>query len=828
MTIRTHRMIPEGSAVVAGVSGGPDSVALLSILAELRPELGFRLVAAHVDHGLRPESPEDARFVRDMANRLGVEFFLHVSDVKAVAAAEGISIEEAGRRVRYRFFEKTLAEIGATIPGPRTQPTTEMPPHSLSEGPCGDQQEPRCSQSSCGWGSGGRDFFQGVPSPGNSISMILGVVVTAHHRNDVVETFLLRLFRGSSLTGLSGIPPVRGHVVRPLIEADREQILAFLAERGMPYLTDPTNLDELTDRNFVRNRIIPTIRDRFPDFGKSLARTIDLVAKEQAFLERLADELYSQTIRSAPTAAPLLGTDSQNNHGAGGHLPSIFRVSREADADAERRDSAPAGDDLPVEPARHPANAHPLRDTAATESAGPADASAAYSTGDPAGDEKTHARAAVTSGHGNGILPPVQPTNRLAATSGSRSVPEVLGDGGLGEGAFFKTTAGSRNQIRVDLPRPAWRPEAGRVGSTQTKTDTLPSPRAAELKISSRKEKESNLISKTPVPRGLSRRNAIELDVGKLRAASEVLVARVIRSVLYRLAGPDLRLTEKHVRAVMGIVCGENPSARADLPRGLHAQREYGRLLLSKDDTVSAAASFPAEDQCPQGTNRAVSAQAPAREEDRSQSGADAGLSASATAPFGENSGRFHHSLATRNVGGEANDVSPAGRAVGEVVDVSSQHPPDLREWDRKARLTARAPEPSCHSWPGEVVVHEPGSLTLAGTEITLLFRLVPADHAASEERDSLVSVRFDAESMPFPFLVRLPRPGDTFRPWGTGGTKKLKKFFSDAKIPLGQRAQIPLVVKDDQIIWITGIRRSRHAPVTDETRDVLEISVSE
>jgi tRNA(Ile)-lysidine synthase len=231
-TMRDHSMVPVGSAIVAGVSGGPDSMALMHLLHELSTEMSFSLVTAHVDHGLRVESEEEAAFVRSAASKLGLRIESTRENIRDLAARRKISLEEAGRRARYSFFEEVRRTVGA--------------------------------------GS---------------------IIATAHHRDDALETFFLRIFRGSSITGLGGIPPVRGKVVRPLIRTGRDEILRFLDEEKIPFLVDPTNLEAETDRNYVRNRLFPVIRERFPRFGITLARTLDLVGSEEEFLAEQAAAL---------------------------------------------------------------------------------------------------------------------------------------------------------------------------------------------------------------------------------------------------------------------------------------------------------------------------------------------------------------------------------------------------------------------------------------------------------------------------------------------------------------------------------------------------------
>ncbi len=229
-------MVDAGSIVVAGISGGPDSMALMHLLHALASEMSFSLVVAHVDHGLRDESKEEAEFVREAASNLGLEIKATRVDVRDLAAGQDISTEEAGRRARYEFFEEVRRTVGGSV------------------------------------------------------------IATAHHREDALETFFLRIFRGSSITGLRGIQPVRGKVVRPLIRFTREEILHFLDEEKIPFLVDPTNLAAETDRNFIRNRLFPVIRERFPRFGITLGRTLELVESEEEFLDAQATALSRRVV----------------------------------------------------------------------------------------------------------------------------------------------------------------------------------------------------------------------------------------------------------------------------------------------------------------------------------------------------------------------------------------------------------------------------------------------------------------------------------------------------------------------------------------------------
>lgn len=200
------------------VSGGPDSVALLRVLLELRS----RPVVLHVDHGLRgEESREDARFVEQLCERLGVPF-----EVRRPALGEGANLQERAREERYRL----AAELG------------------------------------------------------------LRTIAVGHTADDVAETVLLNLSRGAGLRGLSGIPPVRNGVVRPLIERTRAEVLEYLGRLGQPYRTDPTNLTGKYARNRVRSEVLPVLEELHPGAARNLARAAELAREDLEVLEELADE----------------------------------------------------------------------------------------------------------------------------------------------------------------------------------------------------------------------------------------------------------------------------------------------------------------------------------------------------------------------------------------------------------------------------------------------------------------------------------------------------------------------------------------------------------
>lgn len=195
--VRKHRMMEAGDCIVAGVSGGADSVCLLLMLLEIRRVLPVEIQVVHVNHLLRADAAADAAYVQKLCITHGLSFTLVEEDVAAVARSRHISMEEAGRMVRYDAFERTL--------GTRK-----------------------------------------------------GKIAVAHNKNDSCETFLFHLFRGTALGGLGGIRPVRDRIVRPLLCLSRDEIEAFLQERNVPYCIDSTNLEDNYSRNIIRHHILDT------------------------------------------------------------------------------------------------------------------------------------------------------------------------------------------------------------------------------------------------------------------------------------------------------------------------------------------------------------------------------------------------------------------------------------------------------------------------------------------------------------------------------------------------------------------------------------------
>src|SRR5690554_2981814 len=236
-------LAPRPGPVLVAVSGGGDSVALLMAAMEA----GIDVVVAHLDHGLRGEgSREDARFVADLAARLGVPLVAAEADVAGVARERGWNVEDAARRVRYGFLHRAAREHGC------------------------------------------------------------GAIAVAHTRDDQAETFLLQALRGSALP--AGMPKRRGLVVRPLLDVPRAELRAYLESRGAPWREDPTNLDTTRARAWLRGTVMPLLEERYPGAAARLAATAGGLRDVRAALAAQAaalvgeGDLDARSLAAAPAA----------------------------------------------------------------------------------------------------------------------------------------------------------------------------------------------------------------------------------------------------------------------------------------------------------------------------------------------------------------------------------------------------------------------------------------------------------------------------------------------------------------------------------------------
>lgn len=234
-------MLEPNDSVVVGVSGGSDSVALLHSFSELT-EFKLRIVVAHLNHGLRGrESRRDLEFVKEIARNLGIPFEYSEVDTISFKKDNKLSIEEAARELRYRF----LTEI-------RNK-------HNADK------------------------------------------IATAHNLDDQAETVLMRFIRGSGIHGLSGIKPVSGDVIRPLIEVKKEIILEFLHSRGIEWVDDSTNRENIFLRNKIRNELLPEIESYNPSFKDMASRNAYIYKTESEYLVNEAKEEFKNIFNESET-----------------------------------------------------------------------------------------------------------------------------------------------------------------------------------------------------------------------------------------------------------------------------------------------------------------------------------------------------------------------------------------------------------------------------------------------------------------------------------------------------------------------------------------------
>jgi tRNA(Ile)-lysidine synthase len=236
-TIKKYSMLAGGEKILIGLSGGPDSVCLLHVLKTIRDKFELELRAVYVDHGLRPgETRKETDFCKNLCEKSGIPFIAKSIDVKSYAKEQKLNMQEAARHLRYRAYEETSYETG-------------------------------------------------------SLRIALG-----HTADDQAETLLMRLFRGSGPTGLSGIPPVRKNIIRPLIETGRKEIELFLDAEKADYLIDSSNLKKDYLRNKIRLSFIPMLREFNPDIIGTLSQTAAIFRDEEKYFEILVTKTLMKLI----------------------------------------------------------------------------------------------------------------------------------------------------------------------------------------------------------------------------------------------------------------------------------------------------------------------------------------------------------------------------------------------------------------------------------------------------------------------------------------------------------------------------------------------------
>ncbi len=239
-TIVQYQMLEEQDKIVVAVSGGPDSMCLLHVLKQIQQEKlpAIELIVAHVNHQLRKEAKQEEKYVQAYCEKRKIQCFVKEVNVLEMAKEQKKGLEEMGREVRYDFFKEIAQKTGA-----------------------------------------------------NKIAI-------AHHQNDNAETILMNVLRGSGISGLNGIMPVREKKwIRPLIDCSRKQIEQYCEEKELKPCMDQTNFQNEYTRNKIRNIAIPYIQQEFnPNIVKTLARLSQIAQEENAYLDKQVQKAYQMVV----------------------------------------------------------------------------------------------------------------------------------------------------------------------------------------------------------------------------------------------------------------------------------------------------------------------------------------------------------------------------------------------------------------------------------------------------------------------------------------------------------------------------------------------------
>ena len=241
-TIKQFELIESGDKIVIGVSGGPDSMCLLNSLNNIRKDkdnnLSFDICIAHINHMIREEADLETEYVEDYCNKNNIPIYIKRANVIKIAEENRIGLEEAGRNVRYKFFEEVLKTTGS-----------------------------------------------------NKIAI-------AHNLNDRAETVLMNLMRGSGPLGLKGIEPKRNNLyIRPLIQINRKDIEEYCEKEKLNPKFDKSNKDNTYTRNKIRNLLIPYLQKEFnPNIIESITKLSEIMTDEQNYLEKIVNNIYTNLL----------------------------------------------------------------------------------------------------------------------------------------------------------------------------------------------------------------------------------------------------------------------------------------------------------------------------------------------------------------------------------------------------------------------------------------------------------------------------------------------------------------------------------------------------
>ncbi len=261
-------MFQSGDSVLVGVSGGPDSVALLHVLKRLTPRYSLNLIVAHLNHGLRRKASDtDADFVADLADQLNLRCIIRKLDVREYRQRCKLSLEEASRVLRHRFIQQAAEE------------------HAINR------------------------------------------IALGHHQDDNAELMLMYFFRGSGPLGLAGIPPIRGNIVRPLIHTSRSDILSFLKAERIRYVSDASNQDMRFLRNRIRLELLPDLKKNYnPLVTQAITRSAQVLRDENDWIEAMLEPIYQQSLSKSADGRTMLRVNDIRRF----HVAVLRRLVRKA------------------------------------------------------------------------------------------------------------------------------------------------------------------------------------------------------------------------------------------------------------------------------------------------------------------------------------------------------------------------------------------------------------------------------------------------------------------------------------------------------------------
>jgi len=268
-TINAYRMIEPGDSVLVGVSGGPDSVALLHIILSLAQRFSLSVGVAHLNHCLRQkDSDDDAEFVASFARKLDLPCYIKKEDVRKYRHEKKLSLEEAARIVRYRFFE------------------------SIAE------------------------------------KYMFSKIALGHNADDNAELVIMNLLRGSGPLGISGIPPVRnGKIIRPLMELTKSQIVRFLAVNELKFILDKSNNDQRYLRNRIRHHLIPHLKSSYNNrIVETFNRFASIIRSEDEWMDDLINPIFNKSVLAAENNSVAISISSINES----HIAAQRRIIRKA------------------------------------------------------------------------------------------------------------------------------------------------------------------------------------------------------------------------------------------------------------------------------------------------------------------------------------------------------------------------------------------------------------------------------------------------------------------------------------------------------------------